>query len=267
MLLLALSGCSAILGIDQPVIEGSSLPGIEGGTGDSPITNGDGSSTTDGSTTDAPPRDGTTGGDAGAVFVDDFNRPEGSPRNGWIEKAGAGVWVTAGGRLVCTKPNPFYLDEGLYRPFSEAVLDVEVSVAFKLSALPPGFVHLRARVPQGAITTAGQSDGYGIYVPNSSTEARLFRIGGAAPTDLKTLTLSEALNTTDSYRLRLRTTGTSPVVLEGWVERSTNPGFVVIGHATTSDSDAARFDQPGTVNLALGTNANASFDDFARTPL
>ena len=266
-MLLGLSGCSAILGIQEPEIEGSILPGFEGGSGDSPLGTGDGSGTAEGSTTDAPSKDGTPGGDAGAAFVDDFNRFDASPGNGWIAKSTPSIWEAAGGRLVCTKPNPFYLDEGLYRPFSEAVLDVEVSVAFKLSALPPGFVHLHARVPQSAITTAGQSDGYSIYVPNSSTEARLFRMRGGAPMDLKAFALSEALNTTDSYRLRLRVTGTSPVALEGWVERSTNPGFVVIGHTTTSDSDAARFDQAGTVNLALDTNANASYDDFTRTPL
>ena len=70
-----------------------------------------------------------------------------------------------------------------------------------------------------------------------------------------------------SYRLRLRVTGTNPVALEGWVERSTNPGCVVIGHGTTADSDAARFDQAGTANLALDANANASYDDFTRTPV
>lgn len=262
--LLCLSGCSAVLGIQDPEIEGSILPGVDASPGDGPISSGDGSSTTDGS--DAS-KDGTTGGDAGVAFVDDFNRPEGGPGNGWIEKAPAGTWLTVGGRLLCTKPTPSSLDEGLYRPFSEALLDVEVSVAFKLSALPPGSVQVHARVPQSAIATAGQSDGYSIYVPNSSTEARLFRLRGATPTDLKSLTLSEALNTTDSYRLRLRVTGTNPVALEGWVERSTNPGFVVIGHGTTSDSDATRFDQAGTVNLALDTNANASYDDFTRTPV
>ncbi len=263
--LLPLAACSAILGIDDPQIEGAILPGVDSGSPDRTPT-GDGAPVSETSTPDAPTKDGPTP-DAGPIFIDDFNRIDGAPGNGWIEKE-PGDWVTSGGRLVTTKPAPFYLDQGLYRPFSEAVLDVEVSVAFKLSALPPGFVQLHARVPASAITTAGQSDGYSIYVPNSTTEARLFRSRTAVSTDLMTLGLSEALNTTDSYRLRLRVTGTSPVALEGWVERATNPGFVVIGHATASDSDPTkRFDQPGTVNLALDTNANASYDDFTRTPL
>jgi hypothetical protein len=215
-----------------------------------------------------PPGGGTSNAQtftilATSLLMDDFNRPANAVLgNGWVEKTPAAFALT--GTVVSkAATGTGFTDNLVYRPVTEAVRDVEASVEFRVASLPPGYPQVFVRGQTATIGNAGIFDGYLLFVDNNPTQATLSRLNSSSFTTLSQLPLAPGLNTTDTYRLRLRAVGTDPVVVTGVVERYTGSGWVAIGQATANDTAATRFITAGTVGFSGHTEGGIyTYDNF-----
>ncbi len=210
----------------------------------------------------------TAAGPANAQFFDDFDRADSAAiGNGWLERNPVAFEIV--GNEVSKQPSSGgYRDTVVYRPASEDLLDEEASFEFTLTSGAPGFPQILTRLQSNTVATGNVLDGYMIYVNNSNTTAVLGRQRGSAfVTSLAQINISPALNTTDTYRLRLRSTGTNPVELAGFVERMNAGGWEVIGQATFSDASGARIESPGSAGFGGFREASYNFDNFERVDL
>lgn len=211
-------------------------------------------------------------GGAGAVhanITESFDRADNATvGNNWVEKTPAAFSIQGNGLLKAATGSG-YTDNIVYRPASENVLDVESSVEMRLTAANPGYPQLLVRVQTDTVTAGGWLDGYMLYMDGSNAGAVLGRQrGGAFVTTLADIPLNPALNTTDTYRLRLRATGTTPVVVSAWVERrtGTNPTtWAIIGQASVNDSAGDRIASAGSVGVSGYIENAYRFDNFVRT--
>src|SRR2546423_4531996 len=168
--------------------------------------------------------------------------------NGWVEKT-PGAFSLVGNRVSKAATATGFADNVLYRPAGENMLDGEASVEVRFNSLPPGYAQVFVRGQTGTIANAGVFDGYLLYTDNDPGRALLDRIENGAFRPLTQITIAPALNTTDTFRLRLRATGTNPVALAAFVERFTGTGWAVIGQATINDTAPTRLATAGTVGF------------------
>jgi len=205
---------------------------------------------------------------ASANISDSFDRANSAAiGNGWIEKepSAFSIQTNAVAKLASYYD---YRDNIVYRPAAEDVADVEASVEMRVTASDPGYPQLHTRIQSSTVATSGWLDSYTIYVNGSNTEAVLGRQRGSSfVTTLASFTLSPALNTADTFRLRLRATGTNPVQLEAFVERLQGASWQIIGQATASDSNAQRIATAGSVGFSGYIESGYRFDNFVRTNL
>ena len=139
---------------------------------------------------------------------------------------------------------------------------------FRLTLAQPGYPQLFTRVQTDIAPFADFLDGYILYINDSTTQAVLGRqLGTSFLTSLATINLSSALNTTDTYRMRLRSTGTSPVVLAAFIERQNGANWEVIGQASVNDSDPNRINLAGSIGFGGYIEAAYVYDNFNRTDL
>lgn len=208
------------------------------------------------------------GTESGApTFLDSFTRDDGPIRNGWIEK-GAGTFAIVGQR-ASVRSAAGYRDAVVYRPASEDLADVEVSVVVDATTFSGTYAQLHARVQRATVEQAGILDSYVLFVSAAPDEVILARTRGTTgPTTFADLALSAPLVAGERFRLRLRVTGASPVKVEGFVERVlAGGGGVVLGQATFLDADPMRLDAPGSVGFSADTGTGYFYDDFTRTAL
>lgn len=205
---------------------------------------------------------------AQANINDNFDRADSATvGNSWVEK-NAAAFAIAGNRVTKAAVGTGYRDNIVYRPSAENVADVEASVELRITGASPGYPQVLTRIQTGTVGGANILDGYIIYISDSNTTAVLGRQNGSAfVTTLSNITISPALNTTDTYRLRLRTTGTTPVAVTGWVERLNGATWDIIGTATVNDSDGARFTAAGSVGFSGYVESSYTLDNFVRTNL
>jgi hypothetical protein len=197
--------------------------------------------------------------------LDDFNRPDGDLGNGWIQK-NPGAFTLTAGAVAKAATGTGYADNLVYRPATEAMLDGEASVEVRFNQLPPGYAQVFVRAQTQTIANAGALDGYLLYVDDDPSRAFLSRIQSGGFTTLMQITINPGLNTTDTFRLRLRATGTNPVVLAAFVERFTGTDWAVIGQATVNDSAATRFATAGTMGFSGHVEGGAyTYDNFTLT--
>ncbi len=210
-----------------------------------------------------PPAGGGT-----ASLADDFARADSAALgNGWIQKL-SNTWFLQGGRAVKQGVGSSYQDNIAYRPAVENVLNVEAAAVLRVTSGSPGYPQIFTRVQTDTAAVPGFLQGYILYIDGDNTRAVLGRQEGYAfLTTLVTLNLSPALNTSDTYRLRLSTVGTAAVQLQAFVERLGTSGWQIIGQASFTDSSAARISTPGSVGFSGYVEASYSFDDFTRTNL
>lgn len=203
-----------------------------------------------------------------ANITDDFQRTDGAAiGNNWIEK-NASAFSIASGRVTKQSVATGYNDNLVYRPASENVLDVETSVEVRFNSSNPGYPQIHNRVQTNTVAYGQWLDSYMLYVSESNSQAILGRQTGTAfVTTLATIAVSPAFNTTDTYRLRLRTTGTSPVELAAYVERNNGGSWQIIGQAVYSDSSAQRIVTAGSVGFSGYVETSYSYDNFVRTNL
>jgi hypothetical protein len=210
-------------------------------------------------TISAPPA-----GNPGLQFSDDFARTNSSALgNGWSEKY-ADAFSIENGRARKLANGAGYRDNVAYRPGSEALLDSEVSSEFRVTSTSVGYPQIFARLQSATVTAPNWLDGYMLYLNGGGSQAILGRQNGNAfVTTLATLNLSAQLNTTDTYRLRLRATGTATVQLQAYVERLVSGNWIVIGQATAADSSAQRISSAGVAGMSGYIEGTYSFDNFA----
>ena len=210
-----------------------------------------------------------SGGPVGGFdFLDDFDRPD-SPAlgNGWLEK-NPGAFDLSGGVVRKLAVTAGYRDNVVYRPASEDILDVEASIEFGLLSASPGYPQLFTRVQQATAGVPYTLDGYILYVDDDLTEAVVGRqIGLNFLTSLAVMTISPALNTTDTYRMRLRTTGTSPVQVDSYIERWNGGAWQTVAQASVQDTSAQRIVTPGSVGFGGYVESTYNYDNFTRTTL
>jgi hypothetical protein len=205
-------------------------------------------------------------GASSGTFVDDFNRADSAAiGNGWIEKTPA-AFAIAANRVTKAGTATGFADNLVYRPGSEVMLDGEASIEVRFASSPPGYAQIFVRGQMGNIETAGQFTGYLLFIDNNATRAYLDRIENGAFVPLAQITLSQALNTTDTYRLRLRATGTNPVVVAAFVDWFSGSAWTTIGQAVVNDLAATRVQTPGTVGFTGYVEGGIySYDNFTRT--
>jgi len=201
-------------------------------------------------------------------FLDAFNRPDSATLgNGWLEKAPQAFELTSGSvRKLASSSG--YLDNIVYRPASEDALDVEASIEFQLQNPLPGYPQLFTRIQQATVGTAGTLDGYILFVNDDATIAFVGQqVGSGFLTELASMNISPALNTSDTYRMRLRTTGTSPVQINAYIERLAGSTWQVIAQLSFADTSPARITSPGSVGFGGYIEDGYLYDNFTRTTL
>jgi len=199
-------------------------------------------------------------------FVDDFNRPDSADiGNGWVEKT-PGAFSLASGAVIKAATTTGFADNLVSRPANENMLDGEASVQVRFNSLPPGYAQVFVRGQTATIANPGVFDGYLLFTDNDPGRAYLDRIENGGFVPLAQITINPGLNTTDTFRLRLRATGTNPVALAAMVERFTGTDWVVIGQATINDTAPTRVATAGTVGFTGYVEGGIyTFDNFTST--
>jgi len=205
---------------------------------------------------------------ANAQFTDDFSRLDSADvGNGWIEKnpTAFALLDNSASKLAV---GAGYRDNIVYRPAIEDLLDVEASVEFRMTDDSPGYPQVFTRVQSATAEIGDWLDGYILYVNNSNTQAVLGRQNGSAfVTTLAGINFASSLNTTDRFRLRLRTTGISPIRLDAFVERWNGTSWDIIGQASVDDSSADRHSNSGSVGFGGYVEASYTYENFSATDL
>ncbi len=205
---------------------------------------------------------------AQAHLLDEFTRSDADALgNQWIEKNSA-AFALAGGAVTKVPVGTGYRDNIVYRPSNEDVLNAEASVEISFTSLPPGYPQVLVRVQSATAATSDVFDSYILYLSDSTTEAVLGRQNGNTfVTTLAVLALTQQVNATDRFRMRLSATGTSPVVVSGYVERLSGGVWQVIGQAVVSDSSAQRISTAGSVGFGGYVESSYRLDNFVRVNL
>jgi hypothetical protein len=136
----------------------------------------------------------------------------------------------------------------------------------RLSSGSVGYPQVFVRLQTTGLNVNNAMVRYVLYVDNALNRAVLARQStGTSAVTLSMITLSPALNTTDTYRLGVRATGTDPVAVSGYVERLAAGVWTRIGQASVSDSSTSRIREAGSVGFGGYTEASYSFDNFVRS--
>ncbi len=252
-------------------------------TGCAALTNldalrGDGGATADATPSDATPSNdaadaSTDATDGGVVFFDDFNRADSNQiGNGWLTKMLA--FDIGANALQRVDPNPSisYVDNVVYRPFAESILDVKVSVVVRYASFsnaPYPQIHLR--IDPTTVATPAILDSY-LFFPTGGgmTGMTIGRQHGSGYAAIGAFAVNPPLDTTHTFRFTFSAKGTASVVLDGTVEVLSGSNWTVAGSGTTTDTDGTRLVTAGPVGLS-GSNGEAAgdytYDDFTVTAL
>ena len=207
---------------------------------------------------------------ASKTWIDDFNRPDSVPiGNGWIMKQPA-AFRLVNSRAENRNVNTSYRDNVVYRPATEDVLDVTVSLEFRVTQ-PPGYPQVMARIQQSTVSTPNGLDCYLFFIANAPNSAMIARQRGTAYlTTLATIPLSPPVDTSHDYRLRMTVTGTGSVNITGEVEvyDTDKKMWMMIGNQPITDTSVERIDTAGSVGFSTSNGEQLySYDNFTRTPL
>jgi hypothetical protein len=204
------------------------------------------------------------------IWIDDFNRAD-NPAilNNWTMK-------TAGSHdlfnnQVRVRTGADYHDNVVFRPTIEDVRDVTVSVEFSVTALPPGYPQIMARIQQNTVLTALAFDAYMLFLPAQADLAVIGRQRGSSYlSTLKNITLSPTVDTSHTYRMTLTASGANPVSLSATIEVRMGNMWSTIGMGTFTDTDTTRLDGAGAVGFGSSGDETVglySYDNFTRISL
>lgn len=203
-----------------------------------------------------------------APFVDAFARADAADLgNSWIEKTPT-TWSIAGERVTRADSTVSYRDNLVYRPSSEDVRDVEISIIGRFTTATTGSPQIFVRAQPGTIASPGEYDGYLLYVAGSSGGATVNlgrQRGSVFVVTLASTTLDDPLDTASDFRLSLRAIGAAPVMLRAQIDKRVAGAWTMVGEIVTTDADALRLDGPGSVGFSGDSNGTVTYDDFSRT--
>jgi Calx-beta domain-containing protein/concanavalin A-like lectin/glucanase superfamily protein len=200
-------------------------------------------------------------------FSDGFERPSGAALgNGWVERD-PNAFSLSSGQALKNSSSGVGGDALVYRPATENATDVEVAAQLRLTAAGVGYPQVFSRLQTAGIGTTGPVVRYVLYIDASAGSAVLARELAGGLTTLANIGLSPRITTTEAFRLRLRTTGTSPVAIGAFVERSVAGSWQIIGQATVTDSSSSRISAAGSTGFGGYRENGYSFDNFTRTML
>ena len=243
-----------------PATGGGGAQGGAGATGGVEAVGGGGTGGATGGGGGAAGGEGGTGGGGGPVICDDFRRADNVDLgNGWIEKY-ADAFSLVGGEAAPAASSPLWLDDFAYRPPADEMLDMEVSVGVRLTLASVGYPTLVARAPASMINNNGYL-GYILFFPDSHNSMAIQRQEGGSSVTIGSMGLSESVNTTDHYRMRMRVVGTDPVAIDTWLEKHTGASWVVLGSSQDTDSDSNRITTSGTFGMAAD-QLSQIYDNF-----
>jgi hypothetical protein len=218
-------------------------------------------------TTDAP--------DSGTLlFFDDFNRADSTQiGNSWLTKMTA--FQIANDMLDRYDPNPSigYRDNVVYRPSSEDVLDVQVSVEVRYTSFANApYPQIHVRMDPNTVYVADQLDDYLFYPTTGQTTSMSIarQHGMASEVALASFAVNPPLDTTHTFRFTLGVTGTTSVALSGTVEMLSGNAWTMVGEGTVTDTDANRIASPGSVGLSASNGeatGDYTYDNFTVTAL
>jgi hypothetical protein len=201
------------------------------------------------------------------VFSDGFERPSGAALgNGWVERD-PDAFSLSSGQALKNSSSGVGGDALVYRPASENATDVEVAAQLRLTVAGVGYPQVFSRLQTAGLGTTGPVARYVLYVDASTGSAVLAREVAGGLTTLANIGLSPRLTTTETFRLRLRTTGTSAVAIGAFVERNVSGSWQIIGQATVTDSSSSRISAAGSTGFGGYRENGYSFDNFTRTML
>lgn len=214
---------------------------------------------------------GTTG-DVPATFFDPFDREDGTALgNGWIEKTPL-VFQIVDQRVVLESANfGNFRNNICYRPTEEALLDVEVTLAFSFTNEMgiAGYPQLHLRVQPDTVVRVGTLDSYAVFIDTADPNSPVLtvnRILGGGFGDVSTMPVE--LDVAAQYRLRGRVTGTGPVTIEGFLEVDADGQWDVVAETSLVDTSMTMLDGPGTVGLSGHDDISTiALDDFGYTEL
>lgn len=226
--------------------------------------NGTGGNTSDGG--GGAGGEATGGGGAGGAptsFMDTFDRASGSALgNGWIEKT-PDAFGLFDDHVIRTDPGSGYRDNLVYRPQSEAQLDIEVRMEFQFVSASIQNPGIFARADYDTIADPNTFIGYEAYVSDANTVRLGQGTGTADSTVLKSIDLTTPLVDGELYRLRMRVRDTVEVDVDVWVEHWVNAGsWTSLGATRFHDDTAARIDTPGAVGFNGSTGTEYFLDNF-----
>jgi hypothetical protein len=180
-------------------------------------------------------------------FSDSFNRANNDTiGNGWTEK-NPDAFQILGNELVSVQTNSGFVQDMMYRPFSEARLNSEASVEFR--RLSSGTQLDQANYPQvhsrvqSNVSQPWTLDSYIFFIDDfqPSPARAMFAImrsltGSPQECYIAQLPLPSALVVGQRYRLRFRVSGTSPVTLTGSVDQYNNGSWTQLATGTVTHS-------------------------------
>ena len=262
---------------DDGTDSGSTGPAILDGTttddttGEAESSDGPGESSGSSSTTgdDGTSSGGMSGPPEPANLLDDFDRPDDTEIGaGWIEKRPQS-WQLVDGRVAFESSGAGYEDNIVYRPFSDALRDLEVSVEFEIFAVDlDNHPQVHVRLQPGDIDIDGSMTGYILYLEGDNL--RITRqIMGAFDSNVSE-PLSEPVQVGVPHRLTLSVTGEDPVHLEGRMHAWQDGAWQLIGENIYDDGSANQIVEPGSMGFSgadAGQLANFVYDDFTLASL
>jgi hypothetical protein len=196
-------------------------------------------------------------------FIDTFDRADGQAiGNGWTEETPS-VFELAGGTVSRGMSATGYDQNLVYRPTTEGVPDVEISIEFTFGDLTGG-----PDWPQVFVRgSTSPFQGYFAWVTDTNS-ITLARQVPATWDHLADLALP-AFTMTDRYRIRLAARGTNPVSLDLWFEVAAGPGWTVVNEAHPTDATAMQL-QGGLIGFGGHTGTTSGpyrYDNFTATDL
>lgn len=228
--------------------------------------------TTGPTTTTGPATDGTSSSSGGSesstgssveMWADDFDRAD-SPTlgNGWIERT-PGSFGLAQGRVVFEGEPVAYQDAVFYRPFDEALLDLELSIEFThVGAFDFSTPQLHARIQEDSLGPKEQSiNAYIVYL-SQPDEIQVSRIEGDVFALTGSADIEPPLVAGQTYRLSLRVTGTDPVAIVGSVEGLEGDMWTLIQTALLTDTGETRITEPGSFGASGSNSVTFEYDNF-----
>lgn len=257
------STVGSISSTTEPDPPASSSSTSQSGTSDDTTGSNTTSSTTEDSASSSGGGESTTGTSI-EMWTDDFERADSADLgNGWIERS-PGTFALAQGRVVYDGVPMAYQDSVFYRPFEEALLNLEVSIEFThVGEFNFSTPQLHARIQEDSLGPVVQSiNAYIVYL-SQPDRIDISRVEGDTFARNVSEPIEPELPAGVTYRLSLRVTGTDPVELVGEVESLDGGAWTSVQTVTLTDADPTRITDPGAFG-ASGSNAvTFEYDNFA----